>query len=135
DAGRLIIRSCLKRAAYVAVPSQPAMAWVHAMAPAARTGFLPPPVPIPSLHDTPRANLVLFLGRLALEKGIVDLLEALAQVRAAVPDACLVCAGAGNRVAVARYAERLGIADAVKFTGAVGPSGKRALFESAAVYA
>jgi glycosyltransferase involved in cell wall biosynthesis len=36
---------------------------------------------------------------------------------------------------VVRYAERLGIADAVKFTGWVGPSGKRALLENAAVLA
>jgi glycosyltransferase involved in cell wall biosynthesis len=46
-----------------------------------------------------------------------------------------VCAGEGDRVGVARYAERLGIADAVKFTGWVGPSGKRALLEAAAVFA
>jgi glycosyltransferase involved in cell wall biosynthesis len=47
----------------------------------------------------------------------------------------LVCAGDGERIAVARLAERLGIADAVKFTGWVGPSGKRALLENAAVFA
>jgi glycosyltransferase involved in cell wall biosynthesis len=56
-------------------------------------------------------------------------------LRGAVPDVLLVCAGEGDRAAVARYAERLGIADAVKFTGWVGPSGKRALLESAAVFA
>jgi glycosyltransferase involved in cell wall biosynthesis len=52
-----------------------------------------------------------------------------------VPDVRLVCAGRGERVAVARYAERLGVADAVRFTGQVGPSGKRALLEAAAVFA
>ena len=59
----------------------------------------------------------------------------MAALRAAVPDVRLVCAGDGDRIAVARYAERLGIADAVKFTGWVGPSGKRALLETAAVFA
>ena len=82
-----------------------------------------------------RPNLIVFLGRLAPAKGIFDLLEAVAALRAAVPDVRLVCAGDGNRIAVARYAERLGIADAVKFTGWVGPSGKRALLETAAVFA
>ena len=82
-----------------------------------------------------RPNLILFLGRLEAAKGIFDLLEAVAALRAAVPDVRLVCAGDGNRIAVARYAERLGIADAVKFTGWVGPSGKRALLETAAVFA
>jgi glycosyltransferase involved in cell wall biosynthesis len=52
-----------------------------------------------------------------------------------VPDVKLVCAGEGDRSAVWRHAQRLGIADAVKFTGWVGPSGKRALLESAAVFA
>src|SRR5437762_12325946 len=61
--------------------------------------------------------------------------DAVAGLRAAVPDVRLVCAGGGDRIGVARYAERLGIADAVKFTGWVGPSGKRALLEHAAVFA
>src|SRR5437773_1822951 len=69
------------------------------------------------------------------KKGIYDLLDAVAGLRAAVPDVRLVCAGDGDRIGVARYAERLGIADAVKFTGWVGPSGKRALLEHAAAFA
>ena len=56
-------------------------------------------------------------------------------VRSAVPDVRLACAGDGDRIGVARYAENLGIAEAVKFTGWVGPSGKRALLEHAAVFA
>ena len=78
---------------------------------------------------------LLFLGRLEAKKGIYDLLDAVAALRAAVPDVRLVCAGDGDRIGVARYAERLGIADAVKFTGWVGPSGKRALLEHAAAFA
>ena len=74
---------------------------------------------------------MLFLGHMAPDKGVFDLLEALAAVSVDVPDLRLVCAGDGDRVAVARYAERLGIAELVKFTGWVGPSGKRALFEAA----
>jgi glycosyltransferase involved in cell wall biosynthesis len=46
----------------------------------------------------------------------------------------LLCAGEGDRRAVQRHAAHLGIADAVRFTGWVGPSGKRALLESAAVF-
>jgi glycosyltransferase involved in cell wall biosynthesis len=87
------------------------------------------------LQDAKPANMVLFLGKLEASKGIFDLLQAVAALRSAVPDVRLVCAGDGERVAVARLAEGLGIADAVKFTGWVGPSGKRALLESAAVLA
>src|SRR5437763_291119 len=89
--------------------------------------------PVPELAGKP--NLALFLGHLEAAKGIYDLLDALAGVRSAVPDVRLACAGDGDRIGVARYAENLGIAEAVKFTGWVGPSGKRALLEHAAVFA
>jgi glycosyltransferase involved in cell wall biosynthesis len=133
--GRAAIGYFLEQAACVAVPSQRLAAWVRSAAPHARTRVLPHPVPIPALQDAPRPRLVVFLGKLEAYKGIFELLEAVARLRASVPDVRLVCAGDGKRVAVARYAERLGIADAVKFTGWVGPSGKRALLESAAAFA
>jgi glycosyltransferase involved in cell wall biosynthesis len=132
---RAAIRFLLEHAACVAVPAQRIASWIRSVTPDARVACLPNPVSIPLLQEGARANLILFLGKLEPAKGIFDLLEAVSQLRAAVPDVQLVCAGDGNRIAVARYAERLGISDAVKFTGWVGPSGKRALLESAAVYA
>jgi glycosyltransferase involved in cell wall biosynthesis len=134
-AAQALMRFLLEHAACVAVPSQLLAGWVHSVSPAVRATLLPNPVELPVLQATPRPNLVLFLGSLHREKGIFDLLEALSQLRAAVPDVRLVCAGEGERGPVMRYAERLGIADAVKFTGWVGPSGRRVLLESAAVYA
>ena len=136
-AARALIRRFFERAAWVAAPSQQLAGWVRSVAPSSNAGFVPNPVAIPALEDgaAARPNLILFLGKLEAQKGVFDLIDALADVRGAVPDVRLVCAGEGNRVAVARYAERLGVADAVKFTGWVGPSGKRALLESAAVYA
>jgi glycosyltransferase involved in cell wall biosynthesis len=133
--GQAVVRYFLEHAACVAVPSQRMAAWVRSVSPAVRATFLPSPVLIGPLHESARPNLIVFLGRLHADKGIYDLLDALSQLRSAVPDVRLVCAGEGERIAVARHAERLGIADAVKFTGWVGPSGKRALFESAAAYA
>jgi glycosyltransferase involved in cell wall biosynthesis len=133
---RALIRACFERAAWVLAPCESQRAWVQGLARGARTVCLPPPVQIAPLaaHED-RSSMVLFLGRLEQAKGVFDLLEAMASLRAAVPDVRLVCAGEGDRAGVARYAERLGIADAVKFTGAVGPSGKRALLESAAALA
>jgi glycosyltransferase involved in cell wall biosynthesis len=127
----------LERAACVVVACEAQRIWVKSLAKNAHVVTVPPPVVVgtPTLQ-TPaaRPNVVLFLGRLEAVKGIYDLLDALAGVRAAVPDVRLVCAGDGDRAGVARYAERLGIADAVKFTGWVGPSGKRALLETAAAF-
>jgi glycosyltransferase involved in cell wall biosynthesis len=129
------VRWFLKRADVICVPCEATRIWVKSIARQSDVVVTPPPVAIEVPAVSSKPNLVLFLGRLEAEKGIYDLLEALAAVRANVPDLRLVCAGEGDRIGVARYAERLGIADAVKFTGWVGPSGKRALLEHAAVFA
>jgi glycosyltransferase involved in cell wall biosynthesis len=133
-ARRIAIRTLLERASVVAVASEWLRSWIRSVSRGANVVCVPYPVVMPARGD-PRPNLVLFLGRLAAEKGIYDLLQAISALRDAVPDVRLVCAGDGDRIGVAREAERLGIADAVKFTGWVGPSGKRALLENAAVFA
>ena len=125
----------LERAAAVCVPCEATRLWVRSVARMADVVLTPPPAALDVPHVAAKPNMVLFLGRLEENKGIYDLLDAVAGVRAAVPDVRLVCAGEGDRAGVARYAERLGIAEAVKFTGRVGPSGKRALLEHAAVFA
>ena len=129
------MRRTFERAACVVIPSESLRAWVRSVARSANIVCLPTPVAGEVPATSSPSNLVLFLGRMEAAKGIFDLLEALAALRGAIPDVRLVCAGDGDRVTVAHYAERLGIADAVKFTGWVGPSGKRALFEAAAVFA
>ena len=125
----------IARAAAVCVPCDAMRKWVKSAAKNAHVELTPPPVAISVPELAAKPNLVLFLGHMQAEKGIYDLLDAIAGVRAMVPDVRLVCAGDGDRIGVARYAERLQIADAVKFTGWVGPSGKRALLEHAAVFA
>jgi glycosyltransferase involved in cell wall biosynthesis len=134
--GQATVRFLLEHAAFVLVPAESLRGWLRGVTRArARAVCLPNPVACDVAAQPGRADLVLFLGRMEPAKGIYDLLDALAAIRPLVPEVRLVCAGDGDRVAVARYAERLGIADAVKFTGWVGPSGKRALLESAAVFA
>jgi glycosyltransferase involved in cell wall biosynthesis len=133
---RALVRAMLERAAGVLAPTESLKSWVRATARLANVVCVPNPVAVqPLAKDPAHPNLVLFLGQMAPDKGVFDLLEAVAAVRGAVPDLRLVCAGDGDRVGVARYAERLGIAEMVKFTGWVGPSGKRALLEAAAVLA
>lgn len=129
------IRWFLEHAAAVCVPCEASRTLVKRISRNADVVVTPPPVAISVPELASKPNLILFLGRLEAAKGIYDLLDAVARVRAAVPDLRLACAGEGDRIGVAHYAERLGIADAVKFTGWVGPSGKRALLEHAAVFA
>jgi glycosyltransferase involved in cell wall biosynthesis len=136
-AGRALIQLALARAAIVVVPAESMRAWIRAASREARVVCVPPPValPEPGAAQRERPPIVLFLGKLEAAKGVFDLVDAVAAVRAAVPDLRLVCAGEGDRGAVLQHAERRGIADLVKFTGWVGPSGKRVLLDSAAVLA
>ncbi len=135
-AARAVIRFVLERAASVIVATDSRRSWVRSICRNANAVVVPNPVmPIDVAPAPGKRNMILFLGKLQPSKGIFDLLQAVAAVRATVPGVRVVCAGDGERMAVARHAERLGIADAVKFTGWVGPSGKRALFENAAVLA
>jgi glycosyltransferase involved in cell wall biosynthesis len=134
---RLLIELAFARAACVVAPCESMGIWIRSVARRARVACVPPPV-APPAAGTPqqeRSPMVLFLGKLEAQKGVFELVDAVAAVRAAVPDVRLVCAGEGERAPVLRHAERRGIADAVKFTGWVGPSGKRVLLDSAAVLA
>jgi len=135
-AARALIRYVLERAATVIVATDSRRSWVRSICRNANAVAVPNPVARIEVVPAPgERNMILFLGKLRQSKGIFDLLQAVAAVRATIPGVRLVCAGDGERIAVARHAERLGIADAVKFTGWVGPSGKRALFENAAMLA
>jgi glycosyltransferase involved in cell wall biosynthesis len=132
---RRLIRFFLEQAACVVVPCEWQRGWVRAVARRAQVALVPVPVAAPPpAPATERPALVLFLGTLEPAKGVFDLLEALSELRSAIPEVRLLCAGEGDRRAVQRHAAHLGIADAVRFTGWVGPSGKRALLESAAVF-
>jgi glycosyltransferase involved in cell wall biosynthesis len=134
---RATIKEVFSRAAVLVVPTESQRAWVRSISRESRVACVPHPVTAAAAPAAiqERPNVVLFLGKLEARKGVFDLLEAVAAARAMVPDVRLVCAGEGDRGAIARYAQRLGIADAVKFTGWVGPSGKRSLLDAAAVFA
>jgi glycosyltransferase involved in cell wall biosynthesis len=132
---RRIIRFFLERATRVIVLSERWRAWITSIAGNRRVVCLPNPVAaVEERPLSPRRNIVLFLGRLERRKGIFDLLDAIAALRAHIPDIQLVCAGDGDLGSVARYAERLGIEDAVSLPGWVGTAEKQSLMNLAAVY-
>jgi glycosyltransferase involved in cell wall biosynthesis len=134
ELGRRIIRFFLDRAACIIVLSERWRTWVRSVSKTQWVVCIPNPVP--AVEDRPlshRENIVLFLGRLESEKGVFDLLDAASALRAAVPDVRLVCAGDGDLEGVARYAERLGIRDAVSLPGWIGLAEKQSLMDRAAI--
>jgi glycosyltransferase involved in cell wall biosynthesis len=134
-AGRRVIRFFLDRAACVIVVSDHWRTWATKITINQMVICIPNFVQAmaePSASE--RRNVVLFLGRLKSEKGIHELLDAIALLRAAIPDIRLVCAGDGDLESVARHAERLGVAHAVSLPGWIGPADKQSLMNRAAVF-
>lgn len=85
--------------------------------------------------DGQRGITLLYLGRLAREKGLFEALDAMRLARIAGVDAHLVIAGDGAEAGALRtHAQMLGIADAVTFPGPVYGAAKASLFGAADVF-
>jgi glycosyltransferase involved in cell wall biosynthesis len=133
--GRRLVRHFLGRAACLIGLTENWRAWLAGVTARPNVVCIPNPVRAqPALERRGRRNVVLFLGRIEDAKGVPELLQAFAVLRAAVHDAQLVCAGAGDLEGAQRRAEALGIADAVRFPGWVGEAEKRAWLARASVF-
>lgn len=97
--------------------------------------ILPPhfEVEVPAYTPPPAAPVILFVGRLEIEKGLPYLLEAFARLKTHCQ---LVIAGDGSqRPVVENMAARLGIMERVTFTGWLEPDTLRAAYQNAWVVA
>lgn len=130
--GRWWVCRTLERARAVLVLTPGWVQTLQAGAPAARWRVARNPVEVPAACPQ-RAGLRerwLFLGRLRESKGANDLLAALPAVLARHPGVRLTMAGDGDVPAMQALAQRLGVADAVHFTGWIDGGAKdRALAE------
>jgi glycosyltransferase involved in cell wall biosynthesis len=129
-----LFRRVLKRSAIVTAVSSWLAGEARAMAPETAIEVAPMPADITLFQDvaTPRIpGRVLFVGRLNAQKGAADLLEAMAWV---TPTATLDVIGDGDDgVALRERAARLGIADRVRWRGAVQRSELPAAYREAEV--
>jgi glycosyltransferase involved in cell wall biosynthesis len=100
---------------------------------------LPPPLDLPTIDATPRAEqpLIVYLGQLHPIKRIDVLIQALAQVRRELPDARLEVIGApsAHGEQLKSLAGRLGLADAVRFPGFLREDDKPQTLAAAHVFA
>ncbi len=132
---RAIVRQ-LTLATRVAVLSESWRTFVAEIAPSARPVVVPNYVRVPErpARGAGQPVTLLFLGLLGRRKGIFDLLEAFARARALHPDMRLVIGGNGEVEAATRRARELGLDDAVRFEGWVGPARKAELLDAADIY-
>lgn len=133
--GRGVARWMFTRSARVIVLSPEWQRWVTATFVGARTSVVGNPVLVPRSVAARRDSWsVLFLGRLEKEKGIYDLLEALAALRVRIPGVKLLCAGEGDFAGVSRRVEDRSLQGCVDMLGWVEGEEKRSLIDRAAVF-
>jgi glycosyltransferase involved in cell wall biosynthesis len=136
---RYVVRFFLDRAARVIVLSDSMRAWIRAVSRNPRVDCIPNPAPATRSEIRYSWNCVgspflLFVGRIERDKGVFDLLEAFCAVRRSIPELALVCAGDGDREALARRAAELGIADGLHLPGWLDPCAIQYLLERAAAF-
>ncbi|MEJ6006634.1 glycosyltransferase family 4 protein [Paucibacter sp. AS339] len=112
------VRWVLRSADRVVVLSEGWGEALRRIEPAARIHPIQNPVMIPAAELAhAESGRILFLGRLWPEKGIYELLEAMAQLLRRWPQLELVCAGDGDLAAVQARIQTLGLQGRVRLTG------------------
>lgn len=132
--GRKWIGFILRHAASVIVLSPQWAEWLRQICPMANVAVVPNPVRVGQVDDSRREpGTVLFLGRLEQNKGIYELLDALAIVARQFPDVLLLVGGDGETRQVQEKAGKLGISANVELLGWVNGPQKQDLFKRASV--
>ncbi|WP_273670286.1 glycosyltransferase [Janthinobacterium fluminis] len=130
------IRRTLSRSSAVVTLSDSWSGFVREYAPQARTWVVSNSVPVPPVGaaaaEAPAR--LLFLGRAERDKGVFDLLEAMAVLVPEFPALQLALGGDGDLAAVERSAARLQIGGHVSLLGWVGPEQRDAELARATVF-
>jgi glycosyltransferase involved in cell wall biosynthesis len=133
---KALVRSILTRVDRVVVLSPRWKHQVQAIAPDANVLILFNPVVVTPVRNADRtsSNVLLFLGRLTREKGLFDLLEAIAIIQRRFPNVVLRCGGEGDSAVVKDRANELRIAERVELLGWLSGTAKQRALSEAAVY-
>jgi glycosyltransferase involved in cell wall biosynthesis len=130
------IVTTLQRSTAVIALSDSWADYLRSIAPGARVTAVANPVYLPGQPDREheQAGRVLFLGRADQRKGVFDLLEAFAAVRARHPAATLGIGGDGDLGKVRARVAELGLQDCVDVLGWLGSEAKQEQLARAQVF-
>lgn len=136
--GKWFVRWAFGNAAKVIVLSQAWAGWVRTICPNQDLRVLYNPVLLPAPVDLSgpqrSAAHILFLGRMTVNKGVFDLLEAVAKMRDAGVNATLTICGDGDARNVRAVIEELGLDTKVRIVGWVEGDAKRFEIAHATVF-
>lgn len=134
---KIWIRFILACSAQVLVLFRAMASWASCTAPKARVKVLPNPIDCtvkPAEKKAPTEPVLLFLGAIAPPKGIYELLEAVAILRAEYPSIRLIAAGSGETEALLSRARELGLSQQIELPGWVSGAAKQVLFIRAGIF-
>lgn len=134
---RMIGKAIARSALIIALSEEwQSIALFKRLAPAVRIACVANPVVIPKpVHQNSQpGQRLLFLGKLAVSKGVFDLIHAFANISPRVPDAKLQLGGNGDIDQARRLVAELGLQDRVEILGWVQGARKDALLRDAAAY-
>jgi len=131
----VVLRRVLGRARAVTAVSQWLARTAEALVPAVRVHVAPMPVPVDRFAPTTTEDVardgVLFVGRLNAQKGVADLLNALAQTT--TPVRCDVVGDGPDREALRAHAASIGLANRLTWHGALPSDALATLYRRAVV--
>ena len=129
------IRETLAKSTRVLVLSVQWAEFVASFSPAANVCVLPNPVELmPRANQAGIGQRLLFLGRVEKNKGIDELLEAVALLAPVFPDIQLAIGGEGDLDRVRQKAEKLGIQSHIEFLGWLSAEKKCLQLQQASVF-
>lgn len=131
---RWAIRAMLGRVDRVVVLTAGWLATIRDIQPAARFMVIANPVTALAVPPDPQAGVVLFLGRLWREKGILDLIEASAMLAQEFPELRVVCAGDGDIPSLRRRVAELRLERHLFFPGWMDGPAKNELLARASIF-
>ena len=141
---RRLVRFFLDRAAAIVVVSERWQSWMALATRNPNVACIPNAVALPAPSRATREHgrgtsrrehgLVAFVGRCEAAKGVFDLLDAVADLAAALPDVRVICAGDGNLDQVRRRAGELRLAGRVKLAGWIGREACGELLRTCSVF-
>lgn len=135
-ATRRLVRFFLDRATVIVVLSERWAAWMHRVTSNPRIVVIPNAVALPPAGaiGAREPGLIAFTGRCTPQKGLHDLLEAVASLAAREPGLRIECAGEGDLDALRGHAHALGIAGRVTLRGWIAPRERDQLLARAAIF-
>jgi glycosyltransferase involved in cell wall biosynthesis len=130
-----LVRAFLDRAACIITVSERWQGWIRGVTSNPRITTVPNPVALPAHVPVDRPGaLVAFIGKVDPAKGILDLIEAVNEVRETIPDVRLECAGDGDIEGAQRHVALRGIRADVQFLGWVSQHRREELLARASVF-